>query len=73
MNRITGKQAIKAVAKQHGMSVKETIKEMEKAILAGYSDTDEQIRVYWKQIPCKGAYPTPEELIAFILEHEIGI
>ena len=41
MNRITGKQAIKAVAKQHGMSVEETIKEMEKAILAGYSDTDE--------------------------------
>ena len=73
MNRITGKQAIKAVAKQHGMSVEEIIKEMEKAILAGYSDTDEQIRAYWKRIPCKGEYPTPEELITFIVEHEIRI
>ncbi|MEA4854107.1 MAG: hypothetical protein VB082_07515 [Christensenella sp.] len=72
MNRNKEKQAIKAVAKQHGMSVEETIKEMEKAIIEGYSNPDEQIRAYWKQIPCKGEYPTPEELIVFIVNHEIN-
>lgn len=69
MNRNKGKQAIKAVAKQYGMSVAEARKEMEKAIISGYSNPDERIREYWKRIPCKGEYPTPEELIAFIVEH----
>ena len=72
MNRNKEKQAIQAVAKQHGMSVEATMKEIEKAIIAGYSDPDEQVRAYWKQIPCTGEYPTPEELIAFIVEHELN-
>jgi len=72
MNKNKEKQAIQAVAKQHGISMEEAMKEMERAILSGYSNPDEQVRAYWKQIPCKGEYPTPEELIAFIVEHELN-
>ena len=60
------KNALQKVARQEGVSVSEVRSEIQSAIDEGMKSTDKSVQAYWSKIPCKGAKPTPEEVINFI-------
>lgn len=57
------KRAIEEVARRNGVTVEEVRREISLAILMARSKADR-----WQEIPCAGAVPTPEELIAYCAE-----
>lgn len=59
------KKAIDIIAKKEGVSRKQVLTELQKAIAEGFSNPDPAIHAEWTKIPCKGARPTPEELITY--------
>lgn len=60
------KQAIEEVARRNGVTVEEVRREISLAILMARPKADS-----WREIPCAGAVPTPEELIAYCAEHSV--
>jgi hypothetical protein len=59
------KKAISIIAKKDGVSRKQVLIELQKAIDEGFSNPDPAIHAEWTKIPCKGTRPTPEELIIY--------
>ncbi len=59
------KKAIDIIAKKDGVSRKQVLIELQKAIDEGFSNPDPTIHAEWVKIPCKGTRPTPEELITY--------
>ena len=59
-------QIISHLAKKEGMRVEEVIEAMEQAIAIGRSSPDPVVKALWQSIPCRGEYPTPMELIAYL-------
>ncbi len=59
------KKAIDIIAKKDGVSTKQVLIELQKAIDEGFSNPDPAIHAEWAKIPCKGVRPTPEELIKY--------
>ena len=59
------KKAISIIAKKDGVSRKQVLIELQKAIDEGFSNPDPTIHAEWSKIPCKGIRPTPEELIIY--------
>ena len=59
-------RALQEVARQNGMTLEEVKKEIRLAMLAGLCNTDPAVQARWKDIPCAGEVPTPEELIAYV-------
>lgn len=59
------KKAIDIIAKKEGVSRKQVLTELQKAIDEGFSNPDPTIHAEWAKIPCKGTRPTPEELIRY--------
>ena len=54
------------VAKEYGVSVEEVKREMQAAITDAYTNplnNNGITKTYQSRVPCKGAIPTPEELI----------
>jgi len=73
MDKQQSKQAIAAaqaaiaeVARQNGKTVPEIREAIEHAIAEAISNPDPSIQQQWKQIPCQGPTPSPEELIAWL-------
>ncbi len=60
------KNALQTIADREGISVSEVRKEIQAAIDEGMKSTDKSVQAYWSKIPCKGAKPTPEEVINYI-------
>lgn len=60
--------AVKATAGKEGISVDEVREEMKSAIAEGLRNADSAVQEMWKNIPCKGETPEPEELIAWLAE-----
>lgn len=58
--------ALREVARQNNATLKEVKKEIRLAMLAGLCNSDPAVQARWKDIPCAGEIPTPEELIAYI-------
>ena len=58
--------AIAKIAIRERKPVSEIKKEMEKAMFVGLCSQDPTVQAYWRQIPCEGDVPTPEELIIFV-------
>ena len=58
-------KAISIIAKKDGVSTKQVLIELQKAIDEGFSNPDPAIHAEWAKIPCKGTRPTPEELITY--------
>lgn len=56
------------VARQHNTSVEDVKREIQMAMLAGMNDPTPEVQEHWKEIPCKGDKPTPEELLAYLTE-----
>lgn len=63
MNKTKAKRAIRKIATCEGISVQEVREEMVKAMQVALQSTDPEVKAKWKQIPCKGESPTPEEFI----------
>lgn len=66
--RISAEQALQTVAIRDGTTVEEVRKEIKLAMLAGLCNTDPAVQTKWKEIPCAGEVPTPEELITYIVQ-----
>ena len=60
--------AISQVAKSHHVSEDTVREDMKKAISEALSSPDPAVQALWKQIPCVGETPEPEELIEWIAE-----
>ena len=59
-------RALREVAQQNNTTLEEVKKEIRLAMLAGLCNTDPAVQARWKDIPCAGEVPTPEELIAYV-------
>lgn len=59
-------KAIAKIAIRERKPVSEIKKEMKKAMFVGLCSQDPTVQAYWRQIPCEGDVPTPEELIIFV-------
>ena len=59
-------KAISQVAKSHHVSEDTVREEMKKAISEAMRSPDLEVQDLWKQIPCAGETPEPEELIDWI-------
>lgn len=57
---------INRIAAENGVTVKEVLKEIQKAIDEGMKSTDPQAVRLWNNCPKKGDKPTPEEVIEYI-------
>ena len=62
----SARRAIEQVARRERKSVAEVRADMTEAMMAGWNDPDPKVQAMWKQIPCEGERPTPEELICWI-------
>lgn len=56
------------IAKENNTTPKEIKKEIQKAIDVVTNSDNPQVRDYLKDIPKKGAKPTPEEFIAYCVD-----
>ena len=66
--RISAEQALQEVALRHNTTVEEVRKEIKLAMLAGLCNADPAVQAKWKEMPCIGEIPTPEELISYVVE-----
>ena len=70
MNLRKAKRAIRQVAKSQGLSEKQVVETIEKAIAEGISasrrDGDLRAVRLWREIPRKGEPPTAYELVAYL-------
>ena len=68
MNNRRADKAISQVAKSHHVSEDTVRKEMQEAISEAMRSPDPAVQALWKQIPCAGETPEPEELIDWIVK-----
>ena len=61
-------KAISQVAKSHHVSEDTVRKEIQEAISEALRNPDPAVQALWKQIPCAGKIPEPEELIDWIVK-----
>lgn len=66
MGKNNYKKILETIAKNEGISVEEVEREMQIAILSGYRNPDPQVQKIWSELPFKGEYPTPEEIIPYL-------
>ena len=66
-------KSIKIIAEKENISVDEVREEMKAAIAEGLQSADPAVRKMWREIPCKGEAPEPEELIAWLAERVRGM
>ena len=68
MDTAKAKKALKKLAKPKGISERAVRHEIEIAIQEAMKSPDPQAQAFWKSIPHKGEQPTPEEVIAYIVD-----
>ena len=68
MNNRRADKAISQVAKSHHVSEDTVRKEMQGAISEAMRSPDPAVQALWKQIPCSGESPEPEELMDWIVK-----
>lgn len=59
------KNAISKLALESGISARELLEEMQKAIDEGMNSTEPKVIKLWEKVPRKGEKPTPEEFIDY--------
>jgi hypothetical protein len=65
-------KAIELVAMKNGVSAEDVLQDIKHAIFIGMCSQDPAVQMRWREVPCKGEYPTPEELIAYIAANVDG-
>lgn len=66
------KHTFEAIARRHDLSMEEVELRLKNNIQRGVSHSDEAIRNSWRQIPCQGKEPTPEELFDYLVDEHGG-
>lgn len=66
MNVVKAERALKQLAKKEGVSVETVRHQIEIAIAEARKSTDPKAQAFWKTVPHKGEYPTPEEVIVHL-------
>lgn len=66
MSTAKAKGVLEKVAYHWGVSLETVEQEIEKAIRE--ARTNPKTREFWDKIPCRGEYPTPEELLSYLAE-----
>lgn len=64
-------KAIQEIARREGTSEREIIEAMQQALNEGMQSQDPNVRAAWRDIPCKGDKPTPQEVIMYIINKQI--
>lgn len=59
------RRAIEELARRERTSTENVRAYMIEAMMTGWNDPDPKVQALWKQIPCEGERPTPEELIVW--------
>jgi len=68
MNRI-----FEQIAREHGTTPEEVRREIQKSIDAAFDHPADDLAAYrLRQIPCKGARPTPEEFIVYVAQRAMN-
>ena len=65
---VKAQKAMEAIAEKEKISESHVRREMKAAIAEGLSSSDPAVKAMWRDIPCKGETPEPEELIAWLAE-----
>ncbi len=60
------KEALEQIARRENSTVEVVRKHIQIAIISGMTNPDPAIQKAWNKIPREGAYPTPEEVIAYL-------
>jgi len=68
MREEIARNAIKQVALAHNETYEQVYADIEEALAAGRSSQKLEERAAWKEIPCEGDFPTPEEFILYAVE-----
>ena len=71
--RISAEEALQTVAIRNGTTVEAVRKEIKLAMLAGLCNADPAVQAKWKEMPCIGDVPNPEELITYAAEKVKGL
>jgi hypothetical protein len=58
---------LETVAKKEGISNEQVRREMQEAMDEAMNNPDPMVQMRWKFIPCKGAQPTLEEFVEYLL------
>lgn len=58
-------EALKQIARRERSSVETVRKHIQLAIISGMTNPNPAVQAQWAKIPCRGVYPTPEEVIAY--------
>lgn len=66
MNTRKASRTLQKLAKEKGIGIEEIRREIMIAFEEGRKNPDPAIQASWKEIPSKGEYPTPEEVIAYM-------
>ncbi len=61
-------QALRAVAKQRGITVAQVRDEISAAITGAWAHSAGDTALRQQRVPCKGEQPTPEELLEYLYE-----
>lgn len=64
------RRTIEELARRERTSTAKVRANMIEAMTAGWNNPDPKVQAIWKQIPCEGERPTPEELIVWA-KHQI--
>lgn len=59
------RRVIEELARRERKTATEVRADMTEAMMAGWNNPDPKVQAVWKQIPCDGERPTPEELIVW--------
>lgn len=62
------KEIFQQVAKQYNTTPEEVYTEIQKAIDAGFAHPDPAVQEEWKKMKFKGQRPTPEEVLAYMVD-----
>ena len=68
MKNRQARKAISQVAKSHHVSEDTVREDMKKAISEAMRSPDPEVQNLWKQIPCAGKTPEPEDVIDWIIK-----
>lgn len=60
------KKILLQIAENNGVGVIEVRRNIEEAIEIGWNNPDPKVQAYWKQIPCKKAKPTLDEVVEYL-------
>ena len=62
------RDALRRIAERGGEDAESVYESVRAAIAVALADPRGSVQERWQEIPCDGAVPTPEELIAYLAE-----